>query len=68
VERYLAEWRTVAPQTGGEVLRRLGVAPGPRYGEILWALRAAWLDGQINTAEQEQVLLKRLVEDAATGG
>lgn len=64
IDRYLAQWRWIKPNTTGEHLRALELAPGPIYREILWALRAAWLDDQISSAEQEEMLLKRLVSEA----
>jgi len=39
----------------------MGIEPGPVYRRILWALRAAWLDGKISTREQEIALLNQLV-------
>jgi tRNA nucleotidyltransferase (CCA-adding enzyme) len=60
VGRYLEQWRACQARSTGEDLQRLGVPPGPRYHEILWALRAAWLDGEVNTPQQEQQLLERL--------
>jgi tRNA nucleotidyltransferase (CCA-adding enzyme) len=66
--RYLSEWRFVAPAADGEALRALGLPPGPAYGEILGALRAAWLDGGICTPEQEQAMLSRLVSQATVHG
>jgi len=56
----------VMPVADGRLLRRLGLPPGPAYRTILTALRAAWLDGQLETAEQERDLLQALV--AARGG
>jgi len=61
IETYFTRWRTVWPQTTGETLRELGLAPGPSYKEILWSLRAGWLDGEIHTARQEQARLKALL-------
>jgi tRNA nucleotidyltransferase (CCA-adding enzyme) len=61
LESYLACWRHVMPQTDGRLLRHLGLPPGPAYRTILTALRAAWLDGQLETAEQEHDLLQTLV-------
>ncbi len=62
LEAYLARWRHVMPKADGRVLRRLGLPPGPAYRTILTTLRAAWLDGQLETAEQERDLLHTLVE------
>ncbi|MGD0575291.1 MAG: CBS domain-containing protein [Anaerolineales bacterium] len=60
VGRFLEKWRACQPRSTGEDLQRLGVPAGPRYREILWALRAAWLDGKVSTPQQEQELLERL--------
>jgi tRNA nucleotidyltransferase (CCA-adding enzyme) len=62
--RYTSEWAQVEPQTTGDDLRALGLRPSPAYGEILTALRDAWLDGGVNTAEEEKALLEKLVAEA----
>jgi tRNA nucleotidyltransferase (CCA-adding enzyme) len=63
LERYLAEWRTIQPETDGSMLRLRGLPPGPRYREILHALRSARLDGRISTAEDEAQMLNTLLAD-----
>lgn len=63
LKRYVTHWQHLRPQTDGEALKALGLPPGPRYAEILWQLRAAWLDGEINTPEQEQTLLRNLLAE-----
>jgi tRNA nucleotidyltransferase (CCA-adding enzyme) len=63
LERYLSEWRLVEPTIDGQALRARGLRPGPAYREILGALRAAWLDGKIHTAGEEQELLEALVDE-----
>jgi tRNA nucleotidyltransferase (CCA-adding enzyme) len=54
---YATAWQHTRPKADGETLKALGLPPGPRYAQILSALRAAWLDGEVNTPEQEQALL-----------
>ncbi|NLD45042.1 MAG: CBS domain-containing protein [Chloroflexi bacterium] len=54
----------VRPRVDGHYLRRLGVAPGPIYGEILSRLRDAILDGQVRTPEEEDALARSLAEGA----
>ncbi len=61
LSEYLTHWRNVRPYTDGETLRRMGIPPGPDYRRILGRLRAAWLDGEIQTQEEERQLLERLV-------
>jgi tRNA nucleotidyltransferase (CCA-adding enzyme) len=52
----------------GERLRELGLAPGPAYKEILGALRAAWLDGELDSTDDEQLMLTSLVKEATESG
>lgn len=61
LETYIAHWRHIQPQTDGEALKALGVSPGPAYKKILRRLRAAWLDGEVASAEQEKTLLEELL-------
>ena len=63
IEKYFLEWRHVQPKTSGYDLRQRKIPPGPGYGKILGQLRAAWLDGRINTAEGEQTLLEELLNE-----
>ncbi len=62
VEQYLTEWRYIHPRTSGEDLKARGLKPSPRYGEILARLRAAWLDGEIKSEEEELQLLEELLK------
>jgi tRNA nucleotidyltransferase (CCA-adding enzyme) len=61
---YLTEWRHVSPQADGNSLRALGLPQGPVYKQILWRLRAAWLDGEIGSAKEEERLMQCLVGKA----
>jgi hypothetical protein len=47
----------------GEDLKKLGVKPGPRLGSMLERLREAKLDGQVITREDEEALVRRLMEN-----
>ncbi|HJR80791.1 MAG TPA: CCA tRNA nucleotidyltransferase [Anaerolineales bacterium] len=62
LNRYLSEWWGVKPKTTGHDLKKLDVPPGPKYNEILRRLRAAWLDGEVKTEEEEKALLSELVQ------
>jgi len=62
IGQYLAKWRHVRPTLGGDDLQERGLKPGPRYREILTRLRAAWLDEEIKTPEEEKLLLERLLK------
>jgi len=58
---YLSKWQHVKPVTTGDDLKARGLEPGPRFGEILRQLRAAWLDGEVKTKEEELKLLDKLL-------
>jgi tRNA nucleotidyltransferase (CCA-adding enzyme) len=58
---YLSFWRHIKPKTTGNDLKARGIEPGPRYGEILETLRAAWLDGEVGSEGEEMEMLKRLL-------
>ena len=63
LRRYAESWRHLQPHTSGEDLRARGLPPGPRYKEILARLRAAWLDGSVNSAEGEFKLLDLILKE-----
>ena len=58
--QYLSEWWSLRPKTTGDDLKKRGIPPGPKYTEILRRLRAAWLDGEVKTEEEEKALLDNL--------
>jgi len=60
---YIDQWAMIEPLTSGDDLRQMGLPPSPAYGHILAALRDAWLDGEIQSAEEEQALLHKLVSE-----
>jgi tRNA nucleotidyltransferase (CCA-adding enzyme) len=60
LQDYLITWRQIKPYTTGYTLQQRGLPPGPRYKEILSRLRAAWLDGEVKTEEEELNLLNTL--------
>ncbi|MCK5635160.1 MAG: hypothetical protein KAI06_08730, partial [Anaerolineales bacterium] len=62
------KWRFIQPEVDGETLRAMGLPQGPIYGEILWKLRTAWLDGEIQDGMQEQALLGTMVKEALANG
>ncbi|MBX3001652.1 MAG: CBS domain-containing protein [Caldilineaceae bacterium] len=61
LRRYIETWQQIRPSLDGHALRRLGLRPGPVYGEILSRLRAALLDGEIQPGEEERELVERLM-------
>ncbi len=57
--RYLEEWRLVRPRLSGQDLQRLGIASGPALGSMLSKLRAARMDGNVRTKEDEVALVRK---------
>jgi tRNA nucleotidyltransferase (CCA-adding enzyme) len=68
VDRYLSTWRNIVPKADGRTLQARGLQPGPVYRRILWELRAAWLDGQVQSPQEEEALLEHLAAEAKAGG
>lgn len=61
LETYASQWQHIHPKTDGETLKALGLPPGPAYKKILLRLRAAWLDGEVASEQQEKALLEELL-------
>ncbi|HSN77324.1 MAG TPA: CBS domain-containing protein [Anaerolineae bacterium] len=61
IRRYEQTLRYVRPRTDGRDLKRMGLAPGPLYRQVLDAARGAWMDGRIQTEAEERALVDRLV-------
>ncbi|NOT03979.1 MAG: CCA tRNA nucleotidyltransferase [Anaerolineales bacterium] len=59
---YLSMWRHVKPHTTGNDLKARGLPSGPRFGEVLSQLRAAWLDGEVSSEDEEGQLLIKLLK------
>jgi tRNA nucleotidyltransferase (CCA-adding enzyme) len=60
-DEYISKWRYIKPHTTGNDLKKRGIEPGPRYAVLLRQLRNAWLDGEVETEEEEVMLLERLL-------
>ncbi len=63
IQAYLRRLTTITPKISGDDLRKIGLPPGPIYKRILSAIRDAWLDGKINSNDQEQAFLDELVRN-----
>ncbi len=61
LEQYLRELRFIVPTLNGRDLLEIGVPPGPLMGQILDQLRAAKLDRQVSTDEEERRLVRKLL-------
>jgi tRNA nucleotidyltransferase (CCA-adding enzyme) len=65
--QYATHLRHMAPVTNGNTLQSRGLPPSAAYRHILKTLRNAWLDGQVNTPDDELVLLDRLLAEIQPG-
>ena len=64
IHRFQDELRDVRPLLDGHYLiERHGLRPGPIFKRLLDQLRDARLDGQVETREDEQALLERLLAE-----
>ncbi len=61
LKEFIVKWRHVKAKSTGDDLKARGLPPGPRFGEILPQLRAAWLDGKVHSFEDELKLLETLI-------
>jgi len=63
LQAFMQRWRHVRPILTGTDLCAMGLAPGPLYGEILATLRAARIDGSVQSEADERALLQRLLAE-----
>lgn len=61
LDLYQRRLRHVRPILTGDDLRRMGIEPGRIYREILERLRAARLDGEVETRADEEALVHRVL-------
>ena len=60
---YARSWRHVSPSVDGKELEKLGLEPGPIYGEILGRLRSALLDGEVEAGAPEWQFAKAIMDE-----
>jgi tRNA nucleotidyltransferase (CCA-adding enzyme) len=58
IAHFMADVRPRRGAVGGDTLRALGIAPGPVYRTILDELRAAFLDGEVTTEQEQQAWVR----------
>jgi tRNA nucleotidyltransferase (CCA-adding enzyme) len=73
IQRYIDHLRGVRLAVDGKFLESLGLRPGPRFGELLAGLRAAYLDGIVTTREDQEAWIRQAVatqhtDDIRRGG
>lgn len=67
VASYVNHWKHTETEITGNDLAGLGLEPSRAYAEILAAVRAARLDGEVKSREEELELAHRLVKEARRG-
>ena len=60
-------WRWQKPQVEGRQLRQRGIVPGPLYGELFRAVRAAWIDGEIDSEQKEALFVEAWLRQKGHG-
>ena len=60
---FMNEWRHQRAHISGADLIQMGIPPGPRYKFILDTLRFAWIDGKVNSRDEEQSFLRELLQE-----
>jgi tRNA nucleotidyltransferase (CCA-adding enzyme) len=63
ISDYANRLRHLTTAIDGAALKARGLKPGPHFGAILRHLRAARLDGEIETPEQEEAMLQQLLAE-----
>jgi hypothetical protein len=62
---FALNWRRVKPFTDGLALQKRGLKTGPAYSNILNELKSAGIDKIINSEEEEQKYLEKLLKKAS---
>ncbi len=62
IAAYASDWRQRRQTISGDDLKAMGLAPGPRYRQLLDRLRYAWIDGEVGSAQEEAALLRQLLD------
>lgn len=68
IQHYIDHLRGVKLAVDGKFLESLGLRPGPRFGELLAALRAARLDGIAVTREEQEAWMRQAVAAQSARG
>ena len=63
IEAYYHSWQHIKPTITGHDLLERGLKQGREYRIILQRLREEWLNGDIRNADEEQLALKRLINE-----
>jgi len=60
IRRYQAAWQRIQPDLNGDDLRRMGIARGVIYRNILGALRMGRIDGEIHSRAEEEAFAQAM--------
>jgi tRNA nucleotidyltransferase (CCA-adding enzyme) len=63
IETYYHQWQHIKPTVTGHDLLERGLKQGREYRVILQRLRDEWLNGDIRNTDDEQLALKRLINE-----
>ncbi|GAB1420389.1 hypothetical protein MASR2M15_04860 [Anaerolineales bacterium] len=63
IEQFYTEWKAIKPAITGTQLKAMGLPEGPLYSQILAAIKAAYIDGEIQNAEEENLFLTQWIQD-----
>ena len=63
IDSYCEIWRRLRPGISGDDLKDMGIPPGPRYKHLLGSIRSAWIDGDINSPDEEADFLQALLAE-----
>ncbi|MBZ0320754.1 MAG: CBS domain-containing protein [Anaerolineae bacterium] len=63
IVHFVMEWRHIHPTINGNDLLTLGLKRGPIIGQLLREVRRAWLDGEIQSDEEEAAFLASLLTE-----
>ncbi len=61
--QYITKWSNIQAPLNGNDLKAMGYKPGPQYKTILDRLLSATLDGEIETKEEAEELVKKMMSN-----
>ena len=61
IRLFMSKLRYVRPALGGDDLKRMGITEGPLIKEVLNRLRNARLDGKVRSKQNEEEMVRRLL-------
>ncbi len=64
LREYLSKWQFIHPYLNGDDLKARGLKAGPAYRKVLSRLRAARLDGEVETKQHEIHFVDELIKSA----